>query len=167
MKHLPLLTACLLFAPLAADAQVEIGIDAGLKLDVIPGSDNVTQVNIPTGSARIGFRPPGDRLSFETLLSFDIISSGGTFAVLDLKPGLNFSVGDGGGYYVRGEVAMLLLSGGGTTDTEFGGGAAFGVKKPINDGPISFRFEVGYDRFIDADVNQFRLLFGLSAEVGG
>ena len=149
---------------MAADAQVEIGIDAGLRLDVVSGSDNLTRVNIPTGSARIGF--PREQLSFETLLRFDIINSSGTFAVLDLRPGLNFPLGDGGGY-VRGEGAMLLVSGGGNTETEFGAGAAFGLKKPINDGPISFRLEVGYDRFFDAGVNQFRLLFGLSAEVGG
>ena len=41
MKRLPLLTVCLLFAPLAADAQVEIGSDAGLVLDVISGSSNL------------------------------------------------------------------------------------------------------------------------------
>ncbi len=164
MKRLLLLTSCLLFAPLAAGAQVEIGIDAGLQLDVQSGSDNLTRVNIPTGSARIGF--PSEQVSFETLLSLDIISSDGTLTLLGLTPGLNFPVGSGG-TYVRGEGAMLLVSGGGNTETEFGAGAAFGVKKPLDDGPISFRFEVGYDRFFDAEVNQFRLLFGLSAEVGG
>jgi hypothetical protein len=83
-----------------------------------------------------------------------------------LTPGVNFAVGEGGGRF-RAEGAMLLASGGGNTDTEFGAGAALGMKRPISGGPVFFTLEAGYDRFIDAAVNQFRLLLGLSAAVGG
>lgn len=164
MRLLSLLTLCLLVAPQAANAQVEIGIDAGVQLETQSGLDNRTQLSIPTGSGRIGF--PGERVSFETLASLNVISRNGTVTLLGLTPGVNFAVGEGGGY-VRAEGAMLLVSGGGDTDTEFGAGAAAGLKKPINGGPVSFRLEVGYDRFFDAEVNQFRLLFGLSAALGG
>jgi len=165
MKRLPLLAACMLLAPVGAGAQVELGIEAGLQIDNTSSSDDVTQFTVPSTSVRIGF--PGDGAWFETLLSLHVIhQSSETLSLLGLTPGLDFPLGDGG-TYLRAEGTMLLASGGGDTHTEFGAGGAFGVRKPIENGPASFRFEVGYDRFFDAEYNRVRMLIGLSVVVGG
>jgi hypothetical protein len=165
MKRLALVAACMLLAPVGVGAQVEVGIEAGLQLDNQSGFDDVTQFTVPSTTARIGF--PGTGAWFETLLSLHVIhQSGETYSLLGLTPGLNLPLGDGGAY-LRAEGAMLLTSGGSDTNTEFGAGGAFGVRKPIDDGPVSFRFELGYDRFFDAEVNRFRALLGLSVVIGG
>lgn len=165
MRRILLLSAICVLAPAAADAQVEIGIEAGIQLDDRPVADNLFRLNVPRAMARIGF--PREALTFESLFSFDIVDGGGsTLTFLNIIPGLNFPFGDQGAY-VRGEVPMQLVSGGGDTETEFGLGAAIGIKKAIDDGPVSTRFEFGYDRLFDAEINSFRILFGLGVLVGG
>ena len=164
MKRVLLLTAALTLIPTATAAQVEIGIDAGLMLDNRSNIDDVFQLNVPTARVRIGF--PQETWSFETLLSFDIFDSNGTLTSLDLTPGVNIHMGDGG-FYLRPEGAMMLISGDGDTETEFGAGVAGGVRNAIDGGPAHFRFEVGYDRFFDAEVNRFRALVGVSVVLGG
>jgi hypothetical protein len=165
MRRILLLSAIFVLAPAAAKAQVEIGIEAGIQLDDRPVVDNVFQLSVPRGLARIGFS--GETLTFESLFSFDIRDGGGdTVTLLNIMPGLNLPFGDQGAY-VRGEVPMQLVSGGGDTETDFGLGAAVGIKRAIDGGPVSTRFEFGYDRLFDAELNSFRVLFGLGVLVGG
>jgi hypothetical protein len=153
----------MLLVPAVAQAQVEIGMEGGLQISKGIG-DAVTEFDVPVGTVRIGF--PSDNVSFETLMSLNVLNVNSTLTLLNLTPGVNFPLGEGDAY-LRVEGAMLLASGGGETETELGAGGAFGVKKAIDETDVSFRFEVGYDRFFDAEVNQFRVLLGLSVTVGG
>ncbi|MHB1191433.1 MAG: hypothetical protein ACYC6F_00180 [Longimicrobiales bacterium] len=59
---------------------------------------------------------------------------------------------------------MTLVSGG---NDDFGLGAAVGVKRRIRESPASVRFEFGFNRMFDAEVNRLRLLVGLSTAIGG
>jgi hypothetical protein len=156
--------ACLLFAPLGVNAQVEIGIDGGVGWSKVSDFDATTTISIPTGNVRLGF--PSDQLSFETLLSFDLVNSDGTLTIFSAYPGVNFPLGDGN-YYLRGEAALQFISIESESESELGAGIGLGVKKPVGDTPISFRFEVAYDRWFDAKVNEVRVLVGLSMLVEG
>ena len=150
-----------LIAPVAANAQVELGMDGGLQMTMPSEGDSWTRFTVPTGLLRIGF--PGERFTFETLMALQVSHYDDTDAYLALTPGVNLPVGTGG-QYVRAEALMTLVSGG---DDDFGLGAAFGIKKRIEDSPASVRFEVGFDRMFDAELNHLRLLVGLSTRVGG
>lgn len=171
MKRVLPVVLGLLLVPGAALAQVEVGLDAGLIVRTPDVGDNVTSISIPTGSARVGFGA-GEMLSIETLLSFDRLSSGGSsFSVLQLMPGVNLSVGEAG-LYVRGEVGVQRVSDETDSESQYGVGAAVGLKKPIGDGSAIFRVEGGFDKWLeDADnfiqgFNQIRVLIGFSAVIG-
>ncbi len=173
MKRAILLAVLLLVAPSAARAQLEVGLDAGFVLHTgYENSDNVTQLSIPTGWGRVGL-PLGGVLDFETLLGFNRIGSGGSSASqLTFLPGLNFLLGDDGAY-LRGEVAVTRTAFDGESQSQFGFGGAVGLKKAIDDGPVSFRLEGAFVRWLeDQDTfqeafNQIRILVGISARVGG
>jgi hypothetical protein len=164
---------CLLVAaPVAVHAQVEVGVDGGLVFNTgFETSDNVTQISIPTGRARVGF-PMGELLTLETLLGFQRVSLGGeSGSALNLLPGMNVRLGDGGGY-LRGEVAVARASFGGESETQWGFGGAVGVRMQVDDA-VFFRLEGGFDRWLeDQDsfqeaYNEIRITVGVSAIVGG
>jgi hypothetical protein len=158
------LACCLTVLPSALMAQVEVGIEGGLQLHTQADADNLTQFDLPVSWVRLGF--PREHTSFEMLAALRVHhASGQTVTLLESTPGLNFPVGDGTSY-VRGEMVLSAVFSDGDNATEWGAGIAYGVRKPIDEGPISFRFEVGYDRFFDSDVNRFRALVGLSATLG-
>jgi len=162
----------LLAVPAVVHAQLEVGVDAGLTLHTgFENSDNVTQISIPTGRARVGV-PAGDLLSFEALLGFQRVSSGGeSGSALNFLPGINLRLGDAGSY-LRGEVAVTRASYGGDSQTQYGFGGAVGVRMPVDDA-VFFRLEGGFDRWLeDQDnlqeaYNEFRITVGVSALVGG
>jgi hypothetical protein len=167
----------LLMIPVAAQGQgLEIGLDGGMQLNTgFEVDESLTQFSIPTGYARVGV-PVGNALSIEALLSFMYASSGdNSFDQLTFIPGANFSFGTGGGY-VRGEAAVTRAgSGNGTTSgssSQFGLGAAAGLKKAIAGGPVSFRLEGGFLRWFENTddereaYNQLRVLVGISAAIG-
>jgi len=164
MGRLFVLATCLALLPGNASAQLEVGIDSGLTLSFVSGTDNLTQLAVPTSAVRLG--SAGDGARFETLLGFNLISSGGTVTILNVVPGFNFPVGEGGAY-LRPEAGLNLISGGGDTETDFLVGIAAGVRNSIRGGPVFARFEVGFDRWFDSEVNQLRATVGLSAVVGG
>jgi hypothetical protein len=173
MKRPILLALLLLVAPSAARAQLEVGLDAGFVLHTgFESSDDVTRISIPTGWGRLGL-PLGDLLGFETLLGFNRISSGDSSASqLSFLPGVNVWLGDDGAY-LRGEVAMTRTAFDGESQSQYGFGGAVGLKKDIDGGPVSFRLEGGFVRWLeDQDnfqeaFNQIRILVGISAAVGG
>jgi len=173
MKRSILLALLPLVAPAAARAQLEVGLDAGFVLRTgFESSDNVTQISIPTGWGRLGL-PMGDVLDFEALLGFNRIGSGDSSASqLTLLPGLNVWLGEDGAY-LRGEGAMTRTAFDGESQSQFGFGGAVGLKKAIDDGPVSFRLEGGFVRWLENQdnfqeaFNQIRILVGISATVGG
>jgi len=175
MKRSMLFAMGLLLVPVAAHGQLEIGLDAGMSLNTgFEVGESETAFSIPTGYARVGV-PAGNALSIEALLGFDYFSSGdNSVNQITFVPGANFSFGTGGGY-VRGEAAVTRVgSDNGTTSnssSQFGLGAAAGLKKAIAGGPVSYRLEAGFLRWLEnADdgreaFNQLRVLFGISAAV--
>lgn len=163
-RPVALFAACLILLPVAAEAQIEVGLDAGLTLSAVSGRDNLTRFSVPASALRLG--GSGDGMRFETLFGLTVLSSDGTVTILNVIPGLNFPMGEGGAY-VRPEAGLNLISGGGNTESEFLAGVAAGLRKSVDDGPVFFRLEVGFDRWFDTEVNQFRALAGLSVVVGG
>jgi hypothetical protein len=168
MKRMAFMLLALLVAPAAVQAQVEVGVDAGLTIDKASGSDALTTISVPASSVRIGFTA-GDMVSVETLFSFIRASSGGESASnLALIPGVNVSLGEGG-FYIRGEAGLMRVSFSDDSGTQFTVGGAAGLKKAVNDGPVSFRMEAGFGRWLEnADdgfgaFTRIRLLLGISA----
>lgn len=175
MKRAALLLVSLLLVPVGAAGQVEVGFDAGVIFDTgFEFSENVTTFSIPTGSVRLGFGA-GDALTVETLFNVSRVSSDGeSFTALGIVPGVNYTLGDGG-FYLRGEAGLMRASissdFGDGSQTQYTLGAAAGVKRAIGDGPVSFRFEGGFGKWLEDEdeglegFNRIRLLFGLSAEL--
>ena len=172
MKRSILAGLCLLIAPATAQAQLEVGVDAGLTLHTgFENSDNLNQLSIPAPRARLGV-PLGDLLSLEGLLGFQRLSSGGESAsTLSFLPGVNILLGESGGY-LRGEVAINRVAAGGESQSQYGFGGAIGVRMPVDDA-VFVRLEGGFDRWLeDQDnfleaYNEIRILVGVSAMVGG
>ena len=160
-KLLSTLFGLLLLTPVAAAAQVELGMDAGLEVAKPSEGDTWIHLTVPAPLVRIGF--PRERMTFETLLAFQAIHYRDTDAYLALTPGVNLPIGDDGQYF-RGEALLTFVSEG---NDDFGLGAAFGIKRRIRESPASVRFEVGFNRMFDAEVNRLRLLVGLSTAIGG
>lgn len=168
MKRMLFTLLVLLVAPAAVQGQVEIGVDAGLTIDKASGSDALTTISVPASSVRLGFAA-GDMVSVETLFAFARVSSGGESASsLGFVPGLNVRLGEGG-FYLRGEAGLQRLSFGDGSATQFTLGGAAGLKKAVNDGPVSFRLEAGFGRWLENEddglgaFNRIRLLMGISA----
>ena len=161
MRKLLSTLSLLLLTPVAAAAQVELGMDAGLEVARPAEGDTWIHFTVPAPLLRIGF--PGERLTFETLLAFQAIHYRDTHAYLALTPGVNLPIGSDGQYF-RGEALLTLVSEG---NDDFGLGAALGIKRRIRESPASVRFEVGFNRMFDAEVNRLRLLVGLSTAIGG
>ena len=168
MKHALFIAMGLLVLPLAAEAQVELGIDAGLELNR-SGGDNITTFVIPRAMLRIGI--PRESITFEALVGINSINdSGGDFTLITFLPGIVYPFGSS--HYVRGEVGLLyvsevLASGAVRSLTQFAFGGAIGTKRQIGDGPVSLRFEGGVDRWQGDgdDSTDFRALIGISVLV--
>lgn len=162
----------LLVAPAQVGAQVEVGLDAGLSNNFgfsIDGNDldqRLTEISIPSPTLRLGVHV-GERGIVETLLSFRRLSDGDSdLTVITLLPGYNFAFGESGGYArVEGGLSRVDEA------TQFALGAAVGVKRAIGDGPVSWRLEAGFDRWLEnsdefePSYNSIRVLFGVSARV--
>ena len=161
MKRMMVAVLVTLVLPVAAAAQVEIGVDGGLEVRDFSEGERTTAFSVPNSTLRIGF--PRDGITFETLLNLQVVHWRDTDAVAFLTPGFNLALGEGGAY-LRGEVPLVLVSEG---DNDIGVGAAVGVKKPLADTPVSVRGEVGFNRLFDAELNRFRALVGLSVRIGG
>ena len=161
MKRLMLPLCWVALTPTGAAAQIELGIDGGLQVQMQTDQETWTSFTVPTGSLRVGF--PRERLTIETLVAFQVSHYHDTDAYLALTPGVNLPLGSGGAY-MRGEALMMLVSGG---NNDGGLGAAIGVKKRIEASPASVRVELGFSRLFDAEVNRLRLVVGLATRIGG
>ncbi|HSM60882.1 MAG TPA: hypothetical protein VK849_08805 [Longimicrobiales bacterium] len=173
MKRSVLLAILLTIAPSAARAQVELGMDAGVVLNTgFEFGDDITHISIPFTSVRFGI-PTGGIVTFESLFGLERTSDDDdSLTQLSFVPGLSVSLGEAGAY-VRGEVAIAYVSFDGESQSQLGLGVALGLKKAINGGPVSYRLEAGFDRWLEDEdefqeaYNAIRFLIGLSAAVGG
>ena len=162
MKRALLFTMCLLALPSVGQAQVDIGLDAGLGYMRSSG-ESATTFNIPTRSVRIGF-PVGSSASIESRVLLSIQNGDDeTATLIYLAPGVNFPVGSNG-MYLRAELAWGYAGGGGDTGNQFGFGGAIGHKRPIGDGPVSLRFEGGVLQWLEN--SDFDPMTVMSAMVG-
>ena len=167
--------AVLLLVPSVAQAQnLELGLDMGLILENgFDTQDDVTNIVLPAPFLRAGYGV-SENLSIEGLVSFNRASSDGTsLSTLLLLPGVNFQMSED--FYLRGEVGLQRVSfdtdGFDDSATQLGFGVAAGMRRAINDGPVSWRIEGGFTRWAEDEdagqeaYNAIRLLFGFSAVV--
>ncbi len=166
MRRALLFTMGLLALPSVGQAQVDLGLDAGLGY-LRSGGESMTAFNIPASSVRIGF--PVGSYAFESRVSLQIVNSDDETATsIFLAPGVNFPVGSNG-MYLRAELAWSYGAAGGDTGNQFGFGGALGRKRPIGDGPVSLRFEAGVDQWLETSdfypVTSIFALVGFSVTV--
>jgi hypothetical protein len=175
MKRILVLTLGLLVAPAVVSAQVEIGLDAGLSIEMISDvDDNFIGFAIPSSGMRVGFMA-GEQIIVETRLGVDYLKFGDTSgSSVDIAPGINFLVNDQ--FYVRGEAGLSRSSfddgTGSVSSTQYLFGGAVGIRRPLGDGAV-LRLEGGVDRWLENSDDfipastEIRLGVGVSAVVGG
>ena len=147
-------------------AQLEIGFDAGMRVEKMAGL-SLTTFHAPSEQIRVGSH--GETLAFETLLSFTHQRARGQSAtVIKVLPGLVYFLPAGS--YIRGEVGVMLIATVGSA-SQFAYGVAVGTKRAIGPGPLYLRIETGLDRWVEnwnyAESSEFRFLVGLSIVLGG
>jgi len=168
------LITALLLIPVGVNAQVELGIDAGLTVDMYDDQggfeiDNLNSLALPASWLRVGFGAT-EMISVETAVSFQRLSQGdNSLTTIVLVPGVNIAIGESG-FYLRGEAGLQRISDDDDGVTQFSVGAAAGLKKAIKDGPISFRLEGGFAKWLEKEgealgYNRLRILMGISATV--
>ena len=165
MKRALLLGVGLLVLPCVAEAQLEVGFDAGVAVRRQPGSDQTT-FSVPSGWLRVGF--PGETISFESLMEVTVLRAfGQTASLVRLLPGIAYNYRPNA--YFRGEVGMLLLNQPGSSASQFALGIATGTKRQLGPGPLYLRLEVGLDRWLPSSdfrkSSEFRGVVGLSVVI--
>ena len=166
MRRALFLAMGLLALPAVGQAQVDLGLDAGLFYDRFRGESR-TFFAIPIPTFRIGF--PIGSASLESLVRLSIVNEDDeTSTRILLIPGVNFPVGSSG-MYLRAELAWVFVGAGGQGFSQFGFGGAVGYKRPMGDGPVSLRFEGAVSQFLENDdfvgATEFRALVGFSVVV--
>jgi len=155
----------LLILPAIAEAQIELGFDVGLTVDKSAGITH-NSYDIPAKYLRIGF--PRGRVSFESLVAINHQRIGRShLTIVEVLPGIMYQLNR---YYVRGEVAMLLVSSNfDRSSSQFGYGVAVGSRRALR-GPVFLRLETGITKWAgNVDYfgrSVFRALVGLSVVVG-
>lgn len=154
-----------LLMPGSLSAQLEFGIDSGIRIQRTVGA-NRTTFRVPSEWLRVGIR--GQRISFESLINFAHARLSGQSATqIEFIPGFAYNIFQS--YYVRGEVGMLLLSQENSSASQFAYGIAVGTKYPLGTRPFYVRLETGFDRWVANgdffESREFRLLVGLTVMV--
>ena len=122
MRHVLLVGLVLAGLPQVLSAQVELGVDGGFVIDRANGS-TVTQFSTPVSVFRLSF--PRESFTFESLVGVNVVSANDqTVSLISLVPGIGFPLGTN--VYLRGEVTITYLSGGGSSANQFGFGGAIG-----------------------------------------
>lgn len=138
----------------SAEAQVEIGVDAGLTSTRIDGSEfAVVQTEIPVQRLRAGFFiAPGVQLEPSigySRVEFDGVGS----TTMQLGTDLVFHIGRNPfapQLYVAGGPSLLRTDFGAGEDTQVGIGGDVGLKVPAGRW-MAVRFGVGYTRWLESD----------------
>lgn len=142
---------------------LELGVDA--TADIGFGNNSFTDINIPSGSVRIGF-PIDPHISLEPKARLSILSGGGsTFTSYTAELGalynLDASTLQRSGVYVRPAVGVSGSSGNGSHNSFFAG-VGLGYKMRILS-QLGTRYEAAfYHTFNNGSSNQLELSAGLS-----
>jgi hypothetical protein len=170
MRKLTAVTVALMLVSSIASAQdprpLELGIDAGVTFEL--DDPNVTVIGIPLQSFRIGF-VANERMSIEPMFSLNSIrADDDNFTVYSAALGLLYHFDTfRSGPYVRPFFGVDGVSGSDIDGiSQFVVGAGLGVKLPVVDGRLAWRFEANFAHaFDDGDVeggNRIGLRAGLS-----
>ncbi len=150
MRRTLVLAIGLLVGSAPLSAQLEIGVDTGLEIGLVDGTDNDTSFRLPSTWARIGYIT-GASLIIEPRLGFEFYSTGDlTETALLLVPGVNYLLGER--FYIRGEVGLARFSQSDTgldaswTQYGFGGGA--GARMALGDSAM-LRLEGAADYWLE------------------
>jgi len=140
----------LLFSPVLVAAQVEVGLDTGLEIEMIDGSDNTTAFHLPTTWARIAFAA-GETLLIEPLVGFEYFSQGDVSENrIILIPGVDLLLGER--LYIRGEVGLIRYSednaGTDFSWSQYGFGGGAGMRIPLGDAAL-LRLEAALDYWLE------------------
>lgn len=150
-----------------AQGGVELGMDAGLRLDL--SDPSVTTFEVPIQSVRAGFLVT-ERISAEPAVGLSYFKFEGEDAVIALNADLAALVHFGAdgvrrGLYLRPVVGISFVDVGSESVSQFSAGAGVGVKLPLAD-QLAARVEASYrhgfenDDLLGTDV--IGLSFGLS-----
>ena len=141
----------------------ELGVDA--TADIGLGGDSFTDINIPSGTIRMGF-PMNPNISIEPKARLGISSGGGdTFTSYRAEVGLLYHLDaikmQREGLYVRPTIGVSGFSGTGSQNTVFAG-VGVGYKKPILS-QLGMRYEAAFlHNFNNGSSNELELSAGLS-----
>lgn len=150
MKRSLVLVLGLLVVPAFVSAQIELGLDTGIEIDVVDGLDNNTSFHLPSTWARVAFTW-GESLLIEPLLGFEAYSEGDlSETTLMLIPGANYLLGEQ--FYLRGEVGVARYSASDTgVDTswmQYGLGGGAGMRMRLGDSAL-LRLEAAVDYWLE------------------
>jgi len=171
MKRYALLTFAILMMPCLASAQdtpdVEIGTNFGVSIVTADGS-TITQFGIPgqgvLGQPIIYTTFFAGSVMLEPQIAFNLTTSGGsTFTTLGIggQAGYLFSGSTTDSPYVVTALGFQLIANG-STSTDFGLGGKVGYRVLIGEG-VGFRVEGGYRRWLDNQLNEITIGFGIGA----
>lgn len=147
----------------ATPTALELGVDATATIGL--GGESFTQINIPSGSLRLGF-PINERISIEPRAQLAVAhASGSTITSYEAEVGALYHLDDGAnmrsGLYLRPAIGVQGFSGDGSQNNVFAG-FGVGLKKPLV-GQLGSRYEAAYYRnFNNGGSNELRLFAGLS-----
>jgi hypothetical protein len=147
----------------ATPTALELGVDA--TIDVGLGGDSFTDVNIPSGTMRVGF-PITPRVSIEPKGRLGVVSANShTVTTYRVEVGALYHFDEAAmqrsGLYVRPTLGVSGFSGDNSENTFFGG-IGVGLKKPIV-GQLGARYEAAFlHNFNNGSANELELSAGLS-----
>jgi hypothetical protein len=142
---------------------LELGVDA--TADIGLSGDSFTDVNVPSGTMRIGF-PISPRVSIEPKGRLGVASSNShTVTTYRIEVGALYHFDEAAmqrsGFYLRPALGVSGFSGAGSQNTVYMGIGA-GLKKPIV-GQLGARYEAAFlHNFNNGSANELELSAGLS-----
>lgn len=147
----------------ATPSALELGVDA--TADIGLGGDSFTDINIPSGSMRIGF-PISPRVSIEPKGRLGVQSANShTVTTYRVEVGalyhFDVTAMQRSGVYVRPALGVSGFSGDNSQNTVFGA-IGLGLKRPIL-GQLGARYEAAWlHNFNNGSANELELSAGLS-----
>jgi hypothetical protein len=163
----------------AQGGNAEIGTALGVSI-FSAGGETVTRIGIPgmgvgvtsvllgAGSTLYGAFFSGPLL-IQPELGFSVLSGGGeTLTLIGFAGNVGYAFSGAGrsSAYVAVSPAFQFASVSGSSDSEFGAGARVGYRL-LATSALVLRFEGGYRRWFDSDVNEFSFGMGIGTRLGG
>jgi len=173
VKRSLMLALGLIVLPSLSAAQVEIGLDTGLEIEMVDGFDDNTSFHMPSTWARVALSA-GESLLIEPLIGFEYFGEGDLSEhALLLIPGVDYLFGER--FYLRGEAGLARYSesdtGFDSSWTQYGLGGGAGIRMRLGDSAL-LRIEAAVDYWLESTDDgvpqrtDVRVLAGASAVIG-